>query len=96
MGSVRQKAPLQGWRSSPGWGGRAKRHVMVALFLGAAFVDRREGQAAGQAAGGGARIHPGQLESHQRQRQILGALDEAALRRVHEYAGDAGFVEGFQ
>ena len=96
MGSVRQKAPRQGWRSSPGWGGAAEGHVVVALFLGAALVDGGEGEAAGQAAGGGAGIHPGQFEGHQRQREILRPLDEAALRRVHEHAGDAGFVEGLQ
>ena len=79
LGEAESAAP--GLAIFPGLRRRAERHVMVALLLGAAFVDRREGQAAGQAAGGGARIHPGQFESHQRQRQILRALDEAALRR---------------
>ena len=53
-------------------------------------MDGRERQASGQAAGGGAGIHPGQLEGHQRQRQVLGALDEAAVLGVHEDGGDAG------
>ena len=51
---------------------------------------------AGQAAGGGAGVHPGQFEGDQRQREVLRPLDEAALLRVHEDAGDAGFVEGLQ
>ena len=59
-------------------------------------MDGRKRQAAGQAAGGGAGIHPGQLEGHQRQRQVLGPFDEAALVGVHEDAGDAGFVEGLE
>ena len=59
---------------------------MVALLGRAALVDGGQRQASGQAAGGGAGIHPGQFESHQGQRQVLGAGDEAALLRVHEDA----------
>ena len=96
MGSVRQKAPRQGWRSSPGCGRRGAAHVVVALLGRAALVDGRQRQASGQAAGGRAGIHPGQLEGHQRQRQILRPGDEAALLGSMKTRGDAGFVEGLQ
>ncbi len=96
MGSVRQKAPRQGLRSSPGLRRARRAPCNVALLGRAALVDGRERQAAGQAAGGGAGIHPGEFEGHQGQRQVLGALDEAALGGIHEDAGDAGFVEGLQ
>ena len=55
-----------------------------------------EGEAAGQAAGGGAGVHPGELECYQGEGEVLGTFDEAALGRVHEHAGDAGFVEGLE
>ena len=86
MGSVRTNAPRQGLRSSPGCGGRALAHVVAALFGRAALVDGGKRQAPGQAAGGRSGVHPGQLEGHQRQRQVLGAFDESALGRVHENA----------
>ena len=53
-------------------------------------MDGREGEASGQAAGGGAGIDPGEFEGDQRERQVLGTVDEAALCRIHEDAGDAG------
>ena len=64
-----------------GLGGGAAGHVVVALLGGAAFVDGGEREASGQAAGGGAGVHPGEFERDQRQRQVLGTFDEAALRR---------------
>ena len=69
---------------------------MVALFGRAALMDGREREASGQAAGGGSGIHPRELEGHQGEGQVLGPFDEAALGRVHEHAGDAGFVEGLE
>ena len=62
----------------------AKAHVVVALFGGAALMDGRKRQESRQAAGGGAGVHPRQFERHQRQRQVLGTFDEAALRRFHD------------
>ena len=59
-------------------------------------MDGGEGEASGQAAGGGAGIHPGEFEGDQGQGEVLGAFDEAALGGVHEDAGDAGFVEGLE
>ena len=94
LGEAEGAAP--GLAVFPGLGRGGERHVTVALLLGAALVDGREGEAAGQAAGGGAGVHPGQFEGHQRQRQVLRPLDEAALGRVHEHPGDAGFVEGLE
>jgi hypothetical protein len=57
---------------------------VVALFGGAALVDGGQGQATGQTAGSGARIHPGQLESHQGQRQVLGPFDQPTLLGIEE------------
>ncbi len=76
--------------------GRAAAHVELALLRRAALVDGRKRQASGQAAGGRAGVHPGQLKRHQRQRQVLRPFDEAAVRGIHEHAGDARFVERFQ
>jgi hypothetical protein len=66
------------------------------LLGGAALVDGRQGEEAGQAGGGRAAVDPGQLEGCQRQGQVLGPGDEAALFRLHECGGDAGAVEGFK
>ena len=57
-------------------------------------MDGRQGEIGRQRRSGGARVDPGQLEGHQRQGQILGAFDEAALMRVHEQRREAGLVEG--
>jgi len=51
---------------------------------------------AGQAAGGCTAVHPGQLEGHQRQGQVLGPGDEPAVFRVEGGSGDAGVIEGLQ
>ena len=93
MGSVRHEGAAPGLAVFAGLRGRALAHVVIALFRRAALVDGGKRQAPGQAAGGRAGVHPGQFEGHQRQRQVLRTLDEAALRRVHENRGDAGFVE---
>ena len=66
---------------------------MVALLGRAALVDGSQAEVARQAAGGGPGVHPGQLEGDQRQRQVLRALDEAAMLRVQERRGDAALVE---
>ena len=71
-------------------------HVAGDLLLGAALVDGREGEEAGQAGGGRAAIDPGQFKGGQREGEVLGAGDEAALFRLHEGGGDAGAVEGFE
>ena len=87
IGSVRQKAPRQ-WRAVlAGLGGAAQRHVVGALLGGAALVNGRQAEASGQAAGGRAGIHPGQLEGDQRQREVLRARrGSRPVRRVHEDA----------
>ena len=59
-------------------------------------MDGGEGEASGQAAGGGAGVHPGEFEGDQGEREVLGSFDEAALFGIHEDAGDAGFVEGLE
>jgi hypothetical protein len=59
-------------------------------------VDRRQGQVAGQAAGGSARVDPGELEGDEGQGQVLGALDEPSLGGVHEQGSQPGLVEGRQ
>ena len=69
-------------------------HVVVALLLGAALVDGREREVAGEGAGGGAGVDPGELVAQEREDEVLRALDEAALVRVHERGGDAGGVVG--
>ena len=57
-------------------------------------MDGRQCQESGQAGGRRAAVYPGQLEGRQRQRQVFGAGDEAALFRFHEGRGDAGAVKG--
>ena len=74
----------------------AARHVGIALRLGAALVDGREREVAGEAAGGGAGIDPGQFVGDESEHEVLGALDEAALLRIHEAGRDAGLVERLQ
>ena len=76
-----------------GFGRRGEAHVMVALLGRAALVDGSQPEVAGQAAGGRAGIHPGQLEGDQRQRQVLRALDEAAVLGVEKGGGDAALVK---
>ena len=73
---------------------RRQAQVVGALFGRAAFVDGRQAEIAGQAARGGAGIHPGQLEGDQRQRQVFRSLKEPAEFRVEEGGGDAALVEG--
>jgi len=51
-----------------------QRLVVGDLLLGAALVNGRESQEAGEAGGGRAAVHPGQLEGRQRQRQVLGPV----------------------
>ena len=65
-----------------GLGRSGQRHVVGALLRRAALVDGGEAEVAGQAAGGGAGIHPGQLEGDQGQGEVLRAFDEAAVLRV--------------
>ena len=96
MGSVRQNAPRQGLRSSPGLRRRGQRHVVSTLLGRAALVNGRQGQTACQAGGCGAAIHPAQLEGRQSQRQVFGSGDESALLRLHEGGGDPGVVEGLE
>jgi len=66
---------------------------VVTLSFGAAFMDGGQAEVAGQAAGGGTGIHPGEFESDQGQREVLGSFDEPAVLGVEESGGDAGFVE---
>ena len=96
MGSVSAKAARTCWRLSPGFGRRGEGQVMVALFGRAPLMDGSQAEVAGQAGGGRPGIHPGKLEGNQRQRQVLGPLDEAAVLRVEEGGGDAALVEGRQ
>ena len=93
---MRAEGAAPGLAILAGLGGGAAGHIVVALLLGAAFVDGGKRQAPGQAAGSGAGIHPGQLEGDQSQGEVLRPLDETALAGVHEDAGDAGFVEGLE
>jgi len=67
---------------------------VIALGVGSALVDGGEGQVACQGAGRGPGVHPGQFEGDQGQGHVFGPFDEAALMRVEEDGGDAGFVEG--
>ena len=94
LGEAERAAP--GFAVLAGLGGGAEAHVVRLLFGGAALVDRAEGEAAGEASGGGAGVDPGEFESDQGQGQVLGALDEAAFLGVHEDGRDAGLVEGIE
>ena len=58
---------------------RGQALVTVDLLRRAALVNGRESQEAGQAGRGSAAVYPGQLECRQRQGQVLGPDDEAAL-----------------
>ncbi len=76
-----------------GLGRGAAAHVMEALFRRAFFVDRGEGQVAGQGAGRRAAVDPRQFEGDQRQGQILRPDDKAALLGLHEDRGQPRLVE---
>ena len=67
--------------------------VFGALLRRAALMNGREAEIAGEAARGGAGVHPGQFERNQRQRQVFRAGDETALFRVEKRGGDAALVE---
>ena len=86
-------------RAAPGFLaglGASVAHVKLTLRRRAAFVNRCEREIAGHAAGRRAGIHPRQLEHDQRVHKILRAFEVTALRRLHERAGQAGFVIGFE
>jgi hypothetical protein len=73
---------------------RARARQVERPLLGrAALVDGREREVTGEAAGGGARVDPRELERDERQREVLGAVDEAAVLRVEVDGGEARVVE---
>ena len=72
---------------------RGAANVFGALLRRSALVNRRQTQIAGEAARGGAGIHPRKFERHQRQRHVLRPGDEAAVLRVQGRGGDAAFIE---
>ena len=76
--------------------GAGQAHVALALLGRALFVDGREREVVGQAAGGGPGVDPGQLEGGEREGEILGAVDVAALAGVHVQSSQAGGVEHVQ
>ena len=94
FGEAEGAAPDLAILAGLGWDGVP--HVRVPLLRRAALVDGGEAQIPRQTAGGGAGVHPGQLEGDQRHRQILGTLDKPSLRRIHEERRDPGLVEGLQ
>ena len=94
LGQAESAAPGLAVFAGLGRGGEG--HVAIALFLRAALVNRGEGEASGQAAGGGAGIDPGEFEGDQGEREVLRPFDEAALRGIHEDSGDSGFIEGVE
>ena len=59
-------------------------------------MDGRESEEAGQAGGGCAAVNPGQLKCRQREGQVFGAGDKAALVRLHEDRAESGAVERLQ
>ena len=76
--------------------GHATAHVIVALFLGAAFMDGPQRKIAREATGGRAGVDPGEFERHQGKNQVFRAFDEAALGGIHEAGRDPRFVECLQ
>ena len=71
-------------------------HVEIALFFRAAFMDRREREIASHRTGGGAGVHPGQFKYNQCVDEVLWTFDISTLGRIHEGAGQAGFVVSLQ
>ena len=80
----------------PRFDGRGASEVRRALRGGAALVDGREAQVAGQAAGGGPGIHPGQFKSDEREHKVFRPGNVPAVLGIEECRGDPAFVEGGQ
>ncbi len=93
IGSVRQNAPREVWRSSPGCAGRVARHVVGACsgvprsWIGASARWPARLQVAAPAS-----THASS-NADERERQVLRAVDEAALFRIQVHGRHAGVVE---
>ena len=93
MGSVSANAARTCLRLFARFHRRRGGDIFRALLRRAAFMDGRQAEIAGQTAGGGPGVHPGQFKRNHRQRKIFGPGDETALLRVKKSGGDTAFVK---